>query len=122
MILKLDHIHFFCGDIEKMAAYFTDVFGGTEVSRNERAIRIDVKGAIINLMILDPKSEQFESGKGRRGLDHICFRVKDIEATLEEMKKKGVRINMEPKVLLGGRKIAFVDGPEGTRIELSEGD
>jgi catechol 2,3-dioxygenase-like lactoylglutathione lyase family enzyme len=112
MIVKIDHIHFYSGDIEKMAAYFRDVFGGTEISRDERSI--------LNLMTLDPKTEQFETGKNRRGLDHIGFLVKDIEATLEEMKKNGVRISTDLKVLSGGAKMAFVDGPEGIRIELME--
>ena len=53
---------------------------------------MDVKGSPLNIMKLDPKTEQFETGKNRRGLDHIGFLVKDIEATLEEMKKKGVPI------------------------------
>ena len=120
MILKIDHIHFYSGDIEKMAAYFRDVFGGTETSRDERSIRMDVKGSPLNLMTLDHKTEQFETGKSRRGLDHIGFLVKDIEATLEEMKKKGVKISTDLKVLPGGTKMAFVDGPEGIRIEVME--
>jgi lactoylglutathione lyase len=120
MILKIDHIHFYSGDIEKMAAYFRDVFGATEISRDERSIRMDVKGSPLNIMTLDPKTEQFETGKNRRGLDHIGFLVKDIEAMLEEMKKKGVRISTDLKVLPGGAKMAFVDGPEGIRIELME--
>ena len=119
MIVKLDHIHFYSGDIEKMAAYFRDVFGATETSRDERSIRLDVKGSPLLIMVLDPKTEQFETGKNRRGLDHIGFLVQDIESTLEEMKRKGVRISTELKVL-PGRKVAFVDGPEGIRIELME--
>jgi len=36
------------------------------------------------------------------------------------MKKKGVRISTDLKVLSGRAKMAFVDRPEGMRIELME--
>ena len=63
MIVKLDHIHFYSGDIEKMAAYFRDVFEATETSRDERSIRLDMKGSPLIIMALDPKTEQFETLK-----------------------------------------------------------
>jgi lactoylglutathione lyase len=74
------------------------------------------------LMAIPPESDQFEVGKGKRGLDHIGFKVKDLPATLEEMKKKSVRITQELTVMPSGAKIAFVEGPDGIRIELLQRD
>ena len=69
-------------------------------------------------LALHRAQDDFVAANAQR-LDHIGFLVQDIESTLEEMKRKGVRISTELKVL-PGRKVAFVDGPEGIRIELIE--
>ena len=126
MLMTLDHIHLYCGDIEKAVAYFRDVFGGKELSREKRPTTVlvfmDVQGAPLALMAIPPESDQFEVGKGKRGLDHIGFKVKDLPATLEEMKKKGVRITQELTIMPSGAKIAFVEGPDGIRIELLQRD
>ncbi len=124
MNASLDHIHFYCGDIEKTEAYFRDVFGGKELSREKRPnsvlIRMDIQGSVLALMGVPPESGQFETGKGKRGLDHIGFKVKDLHAALDEVKAKGVRITQDLTVLPSGLKMAFVEGPDGIRIELLE--
>ncbi len=124
MIVGFDHIQLYCGDIEKAVDYFRDIFDGKEVSREKRPndlmIRMDVQGVIISFITVSPGSNQLDPGKGKRGFDHIGFKVKEIESTLEEMKKKGVRITTELSALPSGTKVAFVEGPEGVRIELFE--
>ncbi len=124
MINGLDHLHFLCGDVEKSVKFFEDVFGGKVEARGELRgfpmIRMDVKGVFINVMGADPKSAALEVGKGSRGLDHFGFKVKDLEKTVEELKKKGAKISAGPGVTPAGVKFAFVDGPEGIRIELVE--
>jgi lactoylglutathione lyase len=118
MITAFDHSHIYCGDMERMASYFKDIFDAKVVQKDERMIRLEVKGTIVNLMIMDPKAEQFETGKGRRGLDHLAFVATEIESTVEALKKKGVTMNAELKTMAGGTKVVFIDGPEGIRIEL----
>ncbi len=124
MINGLDHVHILCGDVEKSVKYFEDVFGGKVESRGELRgfpmIRMDVKGVFVNLMGTDPKAVALEVGKGSRGLDHFGFNVKGLEKTVEDLKKKGAKISAGPGVTPAGVKFAFVDGPEGIRIELVE--
>ena len=124
MINGLDHVHIMCGDVEKSVRYFEDVFGGEVESRGELRgfpmIRMDVIGVFINLMGTDPKAMALEAGKGSRGLDHFGFNVKGLEKTVEDLKKKGAKISAGPGVTPAGVKFAFVDGPEGIRIELVE--
>ena len=74
------------------------------------------------LMGVQPDSGQLDPGKGKRGLDHIGFGVKDLKSTLQEMRKKGVKVTQDLTVMPGGLKMAFVEGPEGVRIELLERD
>ena len=124
MINGLDHVHIMCGDVEKSVKYFEDVFGGKVESRGELRgfpmIRMDVKGVFINFMGTDPKAMALEAGKGSRGLDHFGFNVKGLEKTVEDLKKKGAKISAGPGVTPAGVKFAFIDGPEGIRIELVE--
>ena len=126
MNASLDHIHFYCGDIEKTVAYFRDIFGGKELSRERRPnsvlVRMDIQGATLALMAVPPESDQFDTGKGKKGLDHIGFKVKDLRVALEEVKAKGVRITQDLTVLPSGLKMAFVEGPDGIRIELLQRD
>ena len=124
MINGLDHVHILCGEVEKSVKYFEDVFGGKVESRGELRgfpmIRMDVKGVLINLMGTDPKAMALEAGKGSRGLDHFGFAVKGLEKTVEDLKKRGAKISAGPGMTPAGVKFAFIDGPEGIRIELVE--
>ena len=124
MIAGLDHVHIMCGDVGKSVKYFEDVFGGKVESRGELRgfpmIRMEVKGVFINLMGTDPKAGMLEPGKGSRGMDHFGFTVKNLEQTVEDLKKKGAKVSAGPNVSAAGVKFAFIDGPDGIRIELVE--
>jgi catechol 2,3-dioxygenase-like lactoylglutathione lyase family enzyme len=52
--------------------------------------------------------------------DHITFSVDDIEATVTQIKEKGVVFNLEPIQIEGGMKLAFLKDPNGVLIELVE--
>ncbi len=100
MITGLDHIHYISNNLEEMVKYFANIFGGKEISRGEARgypmIRMDVFGVTISFLGTDPGAVQLEPGKGLRGLDHIGFKVKNMEATLGELTKKGVQILSAP--------------------------
>lgn len=57
------------------------------------------------------------------GLHHLCIRVDDLEAKLEELTKAGMKlIDNQPRIGAEGHRIAFVH-PAGTRgvlLELEE--
>ncbi|MEA5403191.1 VOC family protein [Arcicella sp. DC2W] len=55
------------------------------------------------------------------GYHHICMHVKNLDATLAELKKRGVTTVGEPFYLETiTRKLAFIADPWGNLIELSE--
>jgi len=124
MINGLDHVHIMCGDLEKAVQYFADLFGGTVESRTELRgspmVRMHVQGVHVNLHKTDSKAAAFVTGKGTPGMDHFGFRVKDLEREVESLKKKGGRFSVDFTLGAGGVKFAFIDGPEGIRIELIE--
>ncbi|HEV7248062.1 MAG TPA: lactoylglutathione lyase [Shinella sp.] len=60
--------------------------------------------------------ETYEKGNG---FGHLAIGVPDIYAACEAMRKEGVKIVREPgPVKFGTTVIAFVDDPDGYRIEL----
>lgn len=60
--------------------------------------------------------ETYDSGNG---FGHLAIGVPDIYATCENLRKDGVKIVREPgPVKFGTTVIAFVDDPDGYRIEL----
>ena len=61
--------------------------------------------------------------KKGEGIQHIAFRVENIEDALSELKEKGVRlIDEKPRKGAGGAKIAFLHpkSTHGVLVELCE--
>jgi methylmalonyl-CoA/ethylmalonyl-CoA epimerase len=61
--------------------------------------------------------------KRGEGIQHIAFRVDDIEEALEQMRQRGVRlIDEKPRYGAGGARIAFLHpkATGGVLVELCE--
>jgi len=61
--------------------------------------------------------------KRGEGIQHIAFRVENIEEALEELKKQGIQlIDQKPRIGAGGARIAFLHpkATGGVLIELCE--
>lgn len=131
LVSKIDHIGIAVESIEESLKLYTDILGltleGTEVVEEQK-----VKTAF--LPIGDTEIELLESThpdgpiakfiqKRGQGIQHIAFRVDDIEKALAEMKDKGVRlIDEKPRYGAGGAKIAFLHpkSTNGVLIELCQ--
>ncbi len=124
MITGWDHMHVVCGDLEGAVKFFVEHFHGKETSRGVirglPMVRVDVMGLDVAFIGTDPKSSLLQVGKGQRGLDHMGFKVDDLDKTLQELTAKGITLNTQPGVTAAGGKYAFINGPEGIRIELLE--
>jgi len=133
MVGKVDHIGIAVKDLEETLKFYTDVLGmdlqGTETVEEQK-----VKVAF--LPIGDTEMELLEStdkdgpiakyiDKKGQGVQHIAYRVDDIEKAIEEMKEKGIRmIDEKPRYGAGGAKIAFLHpkSTHGVLIELCQRD
>ncbi|HZD56506.1 MAG TPA: methylmalonyl-CoA epimerase [Anaerolineales bacterium] len=128
-IKRVDHIAIVVEDIDEALKFWRDALGlkllqVEEVSEQESIVAfLPVGGSEIELV--KPTSQ--ESGVARYlqkrgpGMHHICFEVDDIQATLESLKQKGVRlINEEAMTGSGGKKIAFIhpESSHGVLVEL----
>ena len=63
--------------------------------------------------------------KKGEGIQHVAFRVADIESALQELKEKGIRlIDEKPRKGAGGAQIAFLHpkSTNGVLVELCQRD
>jgi len=131
MIEKIDHIGIAVRSIEKTSELFSNILG-LKVAGEEIVEEQKVKVAFLplgdsELELLESTSPEgpiarFIEKKGE-GIQHIAFRVDNIEKALEKLKKEGVRlIDEKPRYGAGGAKIAFLHpkNTNGILIELSE--
>ncbi len=128
---RLDHIGIAVEKIDEALPFWEGILGlplhGTEEVQEQkvRTAFLPLGESEIELLeSLDPEGPigKFIAAKGQ-GIQHIAFRVDDIEAALAELKEKGVRlIDQAPRYGAGGAKIAFLHpkATGGVLIELCE--
>jgi methylmalonyl-CoA epimerase len=131
MIKKVDHIGIAVRSIDEARKLYEDVLG-LKVAHIEVVEEQKTKLAFIPtgdseielLESTDPDGPvaKFIAAKGE-GIQHIAFRVDNIEEALASLKAAGVRmIDEKPRKGGGGAKIAFLHPKEtfGTLIEICE--
>jgi methylmalonyl-CoA/ethylmalonyl-CoA epimerase len=129
-LLRVDHIGIAVKNLEEAIKFYKLL--GLEVSDVEEVDEQKAKVAFLPLgdsevellESTDPEGPiaKFIERRGE-GLQHIAFRVDNIEAALEELKAKGVRlIDEKPRYGAGGARIAFLHPKStfGVLVEISE--
>ncbi len=127
----ISHIGIAVADLEKALRQYRLLTGRSETLTKEVAdqkVKVAVfhaEGGSIELVSPTASDSPVASFLKKRGegLHHICLYVDDIESTLAELKKKGVRlIDETPRIGAEGKKIAFVHpaSTHGVLIELEE--
>ena len=129
MLKKVEHIAIAVEDIEAAIEHYSSVWG-VEVEHRERVEDQGVDEAMLPigdtyLQLLGATGPDTTVGKylSRRGpgLHHIAIEVDDLEATLADLKAKGVRlIDEAPRRGGRGHMVAFVHpkGNQGVLVEL----
>lgn len=59
-------------------------------------------------------------GWNANGTNHVCWTIDDLDATVARMKAKGLEMLSEIKPGLDGNRQAWLEDPDGNRIELME--
>ena len=130
-ILKIDHLGVAVNSIESGKNFWTDILG-LDFEGDETVEAQKVKTAffpvgeseveLLESTAPDGPIAKFIEKKGE-GIQHIAFRVENIEEALEELKSKGVRlIDQTPRKGAGGARIAFIHPKEtnGVLVEICE--
>ena len=88
---------------------------------NDDRFMIEILGGGDPLPMDAPAHSDLADSLRYSGYHHFCLNVADIEATVAELRKRGVAIVAEPFRLDDiSRKLAFFADPFGNLIELAE--
>ncbi|MCL2874459.1 MAG: methylmalonyl-CoA epimerase [Defluviitaleaceae bacterium] len=131
MVKKVDHIGIAVANLDETLKLYEEVLGleciNTEVVE-EQKVKVaflpigDTEVELLESTSPDGPIAKFIEKKGE-GVQHIAFRVDNIEEALEEMRQKGMQlIDEKPRYGAGGAKIAFLHpkSTKGVLIELCE--
>lgn len=106
-----DHVHVNVPDPAAAANWYEKNFGGKRITEApDRLMYGSTRFMFLKLANAKPSSGS--------AIDHVGFSVKDIDAKMKEFEAAGVKIVSPVRDLPGVFKIAFVEDPWGTRIEV----
>ncbi len=130
-ILKIDHLGIAVNSIDEGKNIWTDalglVFEGSETVDEQKVTTAFFPVGESEVELLEstapdgPVAKYLE--KRGEGIHHVAFRVENIEAALQELKEKGIRlIDEKPRKGAGGARIAFLHpkATNGVLVELCE--
>ena len=129
--MKLDHIGIAVKNIDEVAAFYQNVLG---INVTSTEVVEDQKVKVAFLPIGDTELELLESthedgpiakyiARKGEGVQHLAFKVENIEESISFMMEKGYRmIDESPRYGAGAAKIAFMHpkGTNGVLVELCE--
>lgn len=131
MVSKLDHIGIAVDNLEESVKFYEETLGlklqGIETVEDQK-VKVaflpvgDTEIELLEATSPDSPIAKFIEKKGQ-GVQHLAFRVENIEKALEEAKEKGIRlIDEKPRYGAGGAKIAFLHpkSTNGVLVELCE--
>jgi methylmalonyl-CoA/ethylmalonyl-CoA epimerase len=130
-VLKIDHLGIAVHSIEEAKKFFQDALGlkfeGSETVAEQKVTTAffpvgDSEVELLESTAPDGPIAKYLEKRGE-GIQHIAFRVENIEEALAELKEKGIRlIDEKPRLGAGGAKIAFLHpkSTHGVLIEISE--
>ena len=130
-VLKIDHLGIAVHSIEEAKKLFQDTLGlkfeGSENVAEQKVTTAffpvgDSEVELLESTAPDGPIAKYLEKRGE-GIQHIAFRVENIEEALAELKEKGIRlIDEKPRLGAGGAKIAFLHpkSTHGVLIEISE--
>ena len=122
---SLGHVAIRVSDVERTLDFYRGKLGFKEMLRLHRD---DGRLWLLYLRITDEQYlEVFPDAAGERappqesnGLNHICLTVADLDDVVRQLDAQGVPLSRPPKVGPDGNRQAWIEDPDGNRIELME--
>ena len=116
MSFKLNHLHLKTPDPKATAQFYVDTLGATIVAEiPDRGVRLNLHGLTINMTTL----VQDQAREQAYGMEHIAIDSDDFDGTVDKLTANGATV-MEEMVSGSGRKICFLEGPDGVQFEILE--
>jgi catechol 2,3-dioxygenase-like lactoylglutathione lyase family enzyme len=111
-----NHVHVKTRDPKATAQFYVDNLGATLVGPiGTRGYRVDLHGLALNITtIIDAQQRE-----QHYGIEHIAMDTDDYPGALAHLRANGVRI-LEELPPTNGRRVCFLEAPDGVQIELIE--
>jgi lactoylglutathione lyase len=114
------------GDLERSVAFYCGVLGMKELRRRDVpdgkytlvfvGYADEASGAAVIELTYNYGVSHYEQGSA---FGHLALGVPDVTATCEHVRKSGYKVTREPgPVKFGTTFIAFIEDPDGYKIEL----
>ncbi|WP_273845176.1 methylmalonyl-CoA epimerase [Rubrobacter calidifluminis] len=117
MIGRIHHLGYVVRDLRSAVAFYEEVFGmrhlQTEMSEEQGVLAARLQAGDVELELLQPTNPDSPVGRflARRGegMHHVAYLVPNLERALEELESREFElVDRQPRVGLGGRRIAFL--------------
>jgi len=123
-ITGIGHVAIRVKDVERTLDFYVKKLGFAEMMRLDRDGRL----WLLYLRISDEQYlEVFPEAEGDRappreanGLNHVCLTVSSIDEAVAELERAGVPLAQPKKLGADGNMQAWIEDPDGNRIELME--
>ena len=123
--MTLRYVGIRVNDLDRSLRFYTELLGLVERKRGT----MSHGGTWVNLMDPDSRVQLelnfYPPGSPHRtpyspgeGLDHIGFDVADARETIERLRRRGVKVTVEPWLEEGRYWIGFVEDPDGLWVEI----
>ena len=115
MTFHLNHVHLKTRDPEATIRFYMENFGATLKAKTETGFNLDLHGLQLNVTDINAAQKHEQ----HYGIEHIAVNTDDYAGTLSTLRGQGVRILEElPREV--GRRVCFVEAPDGAQMEVIE--
>jgi len=116
MAFAINHVHLKTRDPKQTMQFYVDNFGAKFVAEiGTRGYRVDLHGLTLNITtIVDGQSRE-----QHYGIEHLALNTDGYAGTLTQLRANGVRV-LEELQGSSGRRVGFLEAPDGAQIEIIE--
>ena len=117
MAFDMNHVHLKTRDPKQTMQFYVDNFGATLIGEVAgRGYRVNLHGVQLNITgIIDAQTRQQQLG-----IEHVALNTDDYSGTLAKLRANGVRVLEELPPGANGRRVCFLEAPDGAQIEIIE--
>jgi catechol 2,3-dioxygenase-like lactoylglutathione lyase family enzyme len=115
MTFGINHVHLKTRDPKQTMQFYVDNLGATLIAEVGRGYRVNLHGLQLNITpLIDTQSRE-----QHYGMEHIAVDTDDYPGTLARFRANGVRV-LEELTSTNGRRVGFLEAPDGAQIEVIE--
>ena len=107
----VDHVHLAAPDPAAAVAWYQKHFGGDTMAEGAERLKYG------DARVIFQKRENAQPSQGS-AVDHIGFSVRDLDSVMKSFEAEGVKVTQPVRDVAGLFKLAFIEDPWGTRIEV----